>query len=606
MATSDRADSRITRFVVVLAPLLAYALRVVVAADEQTCALTRSGKPACVIVTTARQAPELPMERAVASIADTVRRWGGVDLPVVALSEGASDLPGGSSIVLTTLARLRRIAPAVATSNEAMGRVAFLDEHGYVCVPVSNDAGTRMFVVGRTLRGVHNGAVYLRDFLIDGTKDDLFVRLSTAIRSPQMRGRAVYTLTIWKWEAEYAAEDWEKIFNAFARDGFNRVYFWISGHFPSKRFPQTYKVANGPYDTTVKSKIGTVDDLHRIIRYGHQLGLDVYIGGAMGGWVGTRFITNLEPDTIKTGPTLSLCPSHPKVRQALTEYYREMFDALPEADGVYLESADEDGECRCPACAKSLDNLGSRQFGQAQLTLLQKIASTIWRDHPHARFAYTIGYSPHTRDPAYYETIRQMSSDPRFEWMEARESWEFPGPQGQKLPVSYFSRQVMHWSQYYAHPLDRMVTDANRIIRTGFDGAIYSFEPGFGTGSFYSQIPFPTHLLPYVLTGFVFREATWEPTLSAEAMRRRVQQRFFGREAPPQLSRDFWQLREIIRSSCCGKPGVSPEHAQVLDEIENRVVQARAGAGPKTLESLDLMMRAINDTRGTFKLERRR
>src|SRR5205807_1745641 len=129
----------------------------------------------------------------------------------------------------------------------------------------------------------------------------------------------------------------------------------------------------------------------------------IYLGGGMGGWCGTRFITNLRPETIKTGPQMSLCPSHPDVHRSLVEYYAEMMDALPEADGIYLESADEDGACNCPVCSKALDEFGSKQFGQSQLAILEDLAKSVWERHPRARFVYTIGYGEHSKDVAYYQ-----------------------------------------------------------------------------------------------------------------------------------------------------------------------------------------------------------
>jgi len=200
----------------------------------------------------------------------------------------------------------------------------------------------------------------------------------------------------------------------------DRVYFWLSGHFPSRKFPQTYKVVDGKYDTTEKSRIGSIEDQRRIIRSAHERGLKIYLGGALGAWAGTRFLTNLEADTLKTQhgaigesseslAAYSLCPSNARVRRALIDYYREMFDTLPEADGLYTESADEMGECQCAQCNRPVDQFGSRQFGQAQLTLVQQIMKSIWSDHPHVCLAYTIGYAPHKSDPAYYEVIRQMT-----------------------------------------------------------------------------------------------------------------------------------------------------------------------------------------------------
>ena len=81
---------------------------------------------------------------------------------------------------------------------------------------------------------------------------------SSSVNMDGMKGRAAYTLSIWGNDTEYTASDWNNIFEAFARDGIDRIYFWVSGHFPSVKYPQTYKCADGPWDTTVNSRIGTL------------------------------------------------------------------------------------------------------------------------------------------------------------------------------------------------------------------------------------------------------------------------------------------------------------------------------------------------------------
>ncbi len=182
-------------------------------------ALTKTGRPACSVVVMSRNEPELLMTRAMEAITGTVRRWGGVDLPVLTLKESARELPSGPAIVLTTLNRLRKVAPEVEPSNNPVMRVAFMDEHGFACVPVKSRGLMRIFVVGRTPRGVFNGAVFLRDFLIDGAKENLYVQPQTVLRSPHMGGRGVYLLTIWGNEDEYSAKDWMTVFDSFARDG---------------------------------------------------------------------------------------------------------------------------------------------------------------------------------------------------------------------------------------------------------------------------------------------------------------------------------------------------------------------------------------------------
>jgi hypothetical protein len=556
--------------------------------------LVVSGKPACTLLVVGKDESLGLLNRAAAAVGDTVRLWTGVFLNSRTVSVADAKLPVESAIIFATLDALKAIAPELVRTHDELARVPALDEHGFVCVPVEDHGAKQLLVVSQTPRGVYNGAVYLRDFGIDGPRDNLFAEFQSVVRSPQMGGRPAYTLTIWGHEAQYTPKDWATIFQSYARDGIDRVYFWVSGHFPSQKFPQTYycqDIQHGKlYDTTKNSRIGTVADLKKIIASAHEQGLRIYLGGGLGCWCGTQFITNKEAETMKSGTKdESLCPSNPKSRQALIDYYQELYAALPESDGLFIESADEAGECICPMCSRPVDELGSRQFGQAQLSLCQEIMSGIWRDHPNARFAYTIGYQEHAKDVAYYNLIQRLSADPRFEWMEARNSWSFPGPSGEARPAASFSKQVMRWKQHYNVPLEDLITDANRAGKEGLYGLIWSFEPGFATGSFYKDIiPFPTDLLPYALTAFVYREATWNPELSVVEMRDRVLQRFFGREAPAALSDDLWKLREIIRTG---------KNVKELGAIEQRIQAARTNAGPKTMEGLELMQRAIDDIR---------
>jgi hypothetical protein len=561
--------------------------------------LTASGEPRCLIITVAGGDSSLLINRAVESIAGAVKLWNAVYLPVVQIKTGKR-FPTGPGIVLVTFDELRGVAPEVIRTSSEISKIKTAGEQGFAIAPV----GDKVFVVSRSARGVYNGAVYLRDFLIDGPADGLVLRTEPILREPAMNGRPAYTLSIWGNEAEYTASDWRSIFQAYARDGIDTVYFWVSGHFPSAKYPQTYKCADGQWDTTVNSRIGTIADQRAIIRHAHDLGLKLYLGGGMGAWCGTGLITNKKPGTMKTGPgdaSGSLCPSNPESRTALTEYYVEMFDALPEADGVYIELGEEWGECLCAECARPIDKLGSKQFGRSLLTLARDIADKIRRKHPHAKFAFTVGYDEHAHDPAFYQMISEMG-DEHYEWMEARGRWEFAGPDGKDLPASHFSRHVMKWKQWYNLPLETLVKEANRAARSDFYGLITSFEPGFASGSFYKTIPFPTDLLPYVLTGFACREMTWEPTLSLDELKQRVHARFFGKDAAQGLTDDLWALREIIRLST-GKRPMPEARLSELTRIAEAVEAAWPSSGPKTREGLELMRKAIADTRKHFGLE---
>ncbi len=565
--------------------------------------LVEKGQPKITIAVFVEE-PDWLSKRAGEILQETIGNWSGVKVPMVNMTLNSPTLPSGPTIILTT-ASLGKAAPEAFAAAALLQNAALMGEGGFVCGLAEGFGQPVYLVVGADPRGLFNAAEYVREFLIDGPRERLVLKTESRARSPQMNGRPVYLLTIWGHEAEYTAADWEKVFDSFARDGFDRVYFWLSGHFPSKKYPQTYKVKDGQWDTTEKSRIGTVQDQRRILEAAHQRGLKIYIGGALGGWVGTRFLTNQEPETMKTPVAgaqyegkYSLCPSHPKSRKALIEYYKEMYDALPDADGLFIESADEWGGCACERCSKVVDSSGSTYFGQAQLSLLRELAATVWKDHPRARFAYTIGYDEHKNDPAYYAFIKQMR-DPRFEWMEARNSWEFPSYYGKTFPAPYSSRQVMRWQQYYNKPLNQIVDDAARLAQGGWYGMITAFEPGAGTGSFYKDIPYPTDVIPYVVTAFVLREAAWDTPATTDQMRERMHERFFGPQIPAQLSLDLWDLRELVREAASEKIANDKKKELLarVAEIQTRVAQARPAANPKAGESLELMQKAMDDIR---------
>ncbi len=60
----------------------------------------------------------------------------------------------------------------------------------------------------------------------------------------------------------------------------------------------------------------------------------------------------------------------------------------------------------------------------------------VWKIKPTANFAYTIGYPEHKSDVLYYERIKKLSEDKRFEWMEARRNCGFTGPKGEQTPTA--------------------------------------------------------------------------------------------------------------------------------------------------------------------------
>src|SRR5439155_8888278 len=73
-----------------------------------------------------------------------------------------------------------------------------------------------------------------------------------------------------------------------------------------------------------------------------------------------------------------------------------------------------------------------------------------------------------------------------------------------------------------------------------------AFEPGFGTGSYYfDQIPLPMNILPYCLSGFVYREVTWDPGLTFAELKQRIHQRYFSPETPKRFVNDMISLQQF-------------------------------------------------------------
>jgi hypothetical protein len=511
-----------------------------------------------------------------------------------------------------------------------------------------------LIIAGATPRGAYNGAVFCRDFLLDAAAGspgpaDVFARSAALLRSPHLAARGTYLLSIYGVAMQYTAEDWMKVIDRHAEDGMNRVYFWLSGHHPSQKYPHLYN-----RDATRGTKL-TVDGVRRLIRHCHDRGIAFYIGGGVFAWVASGYLAEGHPE-IAAVKASGLCPSKPFARQGNREHFLEMYDTWPEADGFMFEIRDEHGECQCPECRVKLDAYGSRAYGRAEITWLQEFARAAWQRNDRLRFCWLIGYDEHKNDVAYYEQIRRMS-DPRFEWLDARVGldpkgpWRLPGPGGEPRPLAFFSRKICHWDPFYRLPIHHILAVARRSADEGLYGYVPAFEPGFSSASYYAdQIPLPVDLLPYCLTGFVYREATWEPTLSLEALKDRIHRRFFSPDAPRRFVEDLVYLQQFsfghgwlisqfakprfgyggekierltvegerkrvraisnprereaeavsLRQTYAQLAGVA-EHLRRMEAIEAALKKAAPGATPKTRESFALLQKMIDDTRTSYR-----
>jgi hypothetical protein len=207
-------------------------------------------------------------------------------------------------------------------------------------------------------------------------------------------------------------------------------------------------------------------------------------------------------------------------------------------------------------CQKALDEFGSKQIGESELSFLREFSEKLWTRNSKLNFFWPIGYpESHRWDVRYYEQIRTRMTDPRYFWMEARQNWQLPDAMGSLRPLNYFSKNILHWDQYYTIPLLNMRDQARRVVEAGISGYAVAYEPGAATASVYSnRIPFPVDLIPYRLTRFAYREFTWNPNLSWDEFRARVHKKFLSPGMSEDLVDIMVTLRDFMREGPASQP----------------------------------------------------
>src|SRR5581483_5418901 len=377
-------------------------------------------------------APERPTaleELAIEKIRDTARRIFGFDLPVLRGGHGA-DAAGALVIGTPQDQPLLAAFSALTTPMNAEGfAIRRLDDTGSLAV------------IARTDRGVYQGAVYLAGFALQSYGRAVGLQAAAVERNSPIRVRGTYNLVCWGLAPRYTRQDWEKVIDAMAEDGMNVIYFWLSGIFRSKLFPESFIYPETPL---------TSDDIRQLIQHAHKRGVEFYLGTGVFAWFGIDEIAKYHADLRDVGiPYMSR--TLPKARQAMKSYLMELRDAFPDADGMWLEIGDE-GEyaCKDPACQKPVDEFGSKVSGQASPSFLKDFSAELWRKYPKTKLVWGIGYpEAHKWDVKYYEDLRQNFRDPRFYFLEVRQNWELQDREGVLKPLRDLSPNALHWDQYY-------------------------------------------------------------------------------------------------------------------------------------------------------------
>ena len=232
-----------------------------------------------------------------------------------------------------------------------------------------------------------------------------------------------------------------------------------------------------------------------------------------------------------------------------------MLESIPEADGIWFEPRDEHGECKCEVCQKPVDSLGSKQYGQSEITWLKIFCKALWQKRPNAEVAWLVElYKPtkmHSEDPAYFSQIAQIK-DPRLHWIVVWGAWEFPGPEGKYRPNTFFSRNNVWWNKPYVMSVEDIRTNVLKAADMGLLGFSPAFEMCFSVDYYGGSIPYPMDLLPYELTSYAFREFSWDPAQTVDQFK----QKMLNRYSAPVQARDSWKTSSTsatLRSSAAGR-----------------------------------------------------
>ena len=537
-----------------------------------------------------------PLESlAIQHLTGTARQLFGIDLPVVKSSD-ATDLSHALVIGKPSSNRVLQtypLQPERLTGDSFM--IKGLDKSDMLSLAL----------VSNSDRGVFNGAVYLADFALQAYERQVVLQAATVIRQSPIRQRGTYNVVCHGLAPRYTRQDWERVIDTMAEDGMNLIYFWLAGLFRSNLFPESFVYPETPL---------TNDDVRLLIRYAHNRGIDFYLGTGVFAWYGIDEIAKYHADFREVGfPYMSR--TRPAARLAMKNYLLELYDAFPEADGMWLEIGDEgDYACKDPVCQQPLDEFGSTASGQVTPAFLKEFSGALWQKHPQAKLVWGIGYpEAHKWDVKYYDELRRHFRDPRYYFLEVRQNWELQDSEGVLKPLRELSPNTMHWDQYYALSLRDIGERVRRVYQDGLAGHIVAFEPGFKSHSVYGRsIPYPVDAIPYRLTRFAYREFTWDPNLSWNDFRKRLVDHFFGEGADPELVDLTLTVDAFMRTGPI--TGSEDELTQPVDgtaygkrlnprlaAIERRLNALEPNLGPRAKSvGLPLVRRAIQDMRVAY------
>jgi hypothetical protein len=255
----------------------------------------------------------------------------------------------------------------------------------------------------------------------------------------------------------------------------------------------------------------------------------------------------------------NLCPAKVESQRFMREYVREMFfDFYPNADGLLVESSDY-GICHCPDCGP--------RFYDHEFKFVRALSDEVWQARPRATILVFPHYFTGSKVPGLDATATQQAFDPRWGLTFSPHSSHFDAPLMAK------SKTTVYWSDATALGTPQGVMDAARTaLQNGVTGFIPSLEAfsyvataseageswvvgkrhrpyGFDAAN-EGRMPYDT--LPVRVQRFAFKTFSQDPELDVAVFEDRLGSHFFGTDASPAATADFWSCNEFGRSTAAG------------------------------------------------------
>jgi len=494
------------------------------------------GNPRAKLIVAEKSAPPGPI--AERTINGYLKEQFGWSLPVATeASEPGLYIVAATDPAHPLLADLARQGLSLATDD--------LGDEGFRIV--TREAGNRRFVVilAATPAGFKYGCQELVFFHLPATVGRATIDWPIEVKKrPEFAYRGIYMLPCWSQHDTIAS--WRRVLRFNSEITVNRNWFWLNG------FP-LLKQYGGDYAGTDLSKPENVRPLIALCR---EERMKFYIGG---GWF-TWHHEKHSGGSIDRG----------------VQYYLDMIDLLPGAEGIYLEPAGEGSEAK-------------ESVWRERTAAFERLAKTVCAKQPQFEFAVAIGKF---NAQGYRQAVHAIDAKRIFWW------WCWGDPILQRAldehPLVLRWHTNVRMSDYHGS------CDPPAERELALTGIATSYDPGQGFGNRWNGYAtlwgaprardFHPHTMPYFYQQYWFRERCWDVRLTEERFAPRLARRLFDADVPAEAIQHY-----VTLSKMCGNPRAVKEHA--LAPID-AFVRTHADRGtPRNRDTLARMREAIDGIR---------